>query len=854
MEKTFLSKSLETKKFFYYLSVTSIALILAILNGCSGSKPEDTALQRQKDSTSVYMLIDKAYKQYKSALSLNEKDDKKTKKAFEDALKILKDANTRLLEDSLNTSWNKDYTDLTKSIIQDYLYTQRDISDKSLVFKLAKKYDVKYEKILFRSVTTNIDTEPLPDGSDVPLIRNSAVDEYVEFFSKTDRGKNFIDKTLYRSGKYFPIMRKILRYHNTPEEMIYLSVQESGLNPTIVSRAGAVGLWQFMPSTGSAYGLYQDQYRDDRRDFEKSSDAAARHLKDLYRSFGDWYLAWAAYNAGPGRVTSAINKAGSNDFWAIRNYLPGETKNYVPSILALSFIFREPDEYGFTNVEYGKPIRFDRVDIRGELSLEKVAEFTDSDIETIRELNSELTNDVIPNYDVPYQLRIPNGTYDKFINNYKKSQEYRSNGSTDPEFAGNESSGFEREAISVTAYEVAGYDPGQPRTVGLKTNKTKLIYFYTGRENFDRLADSFYVRTTDLRMWNSIPFGAAPKANSELQIYLNDRMYKKFYNIIDETNTDTSKTEETGLNNEVNQNSDKPRTDYGKKDKSTNPPVIPPVTVNTNTEKKTDKNTDTKTNETKRSYQTYIIQEGDILGSIASSFGVTISELKEWNNLESDKIMAGQKLKIYSDKKVSNIKEKTEFHTVEEGENLSVIADMYGVSVSNLREWNDIEDDIIYTGQKIYVVKRTNSEKNTSKKLKTHTVKEGENLSIIADKYGISVADLMEWNDLSDDVITPGQVLNLSASKTTKSKTDKKESTKTYKVKKGDTLQSIADEFSISVSNLKKWNGLEDDTIYIGQELKLTQDKTTVKKTDTTDKKTEKTNTKKKKERKRKTY
>jgi membrane-bound lytic murein transglycosylase D len=419
MEKTFSALLVTRKKFFYYLTSAAIILTGFMISGCGGSGPEDPALIRARDSLTLYSQIDIAVKDYKSALEYN-KDEKfeKAKNSFEDALKALKKVNTRVLEDSSNVKWKDDYTNLAVSITQDYLYTQSNIPSGSLAFKFASKYNIKYEEVDLQ-YDTNEDLEPLPDGSDVPLVRNSTVDEYIEFFSKTDRGKNFIDKTMYRSGKYFPIMRKILRYHKTPEEMIYLSVQESGLNPTIISRAGAVGLWQFMPATGQAYGLYQDSYRDDRRDFEKSTDAAARHLKDLYRSFGDWYLAWAAYNAGPGRINSAISKSGSKDFWSIRSYLPGETKNYVPSILALSFIYRNPGDYGFKDLELAKPLAFDRVYIKGELSFEKIAEFCETDIETIRELNTELTQDVVPNYDVPYHLRIPHDSYKTFKKNYK---------------------------------------------------------------------------------------------------------------------------------------------------------------------------------------------------------------------------------------------------------------------------------------------------------------------------------------------------------------------------------------------------------------------------------------------------
>lgn len=827
MEKTF--SKLKNKKFFYYFSCAAILIASVYVSGCTGAKPEDPAIARAKDSLNIYTQIEKAFTEYKTSLDYVEKENpKKASSFFEESLNTLKGINYRTLEDSANVQWKNDYIKLATSVTQDYLYTQKDIPDNSQVFKFAKKFNVAYDKIVLSSEVEG-DVEPLPNGSDVPLVRNSTVDEYIEFFSKTDRGKNFIDKTMYRSGKYFPIMRKILKFHKAPEEMIYLSVQESGLNPTIVSKAGAVGLWQFMPATGKSYGLYQDQYRDDRRDVEKSTDAAARHLKDLYRTFGDWYLAWGAYNAGPGRINGAISKSGSKDFWTLRSYLPGETKNYVPSILALSFIYRNPADYGFKNPELGKAISFDRVNIDGELTLEKVASYSESDIETIRELNSELVTDVVPDYELPYQLRLPKGTYKTFIKNYKNSPEFKSNGSLEPEFAGNEASSYYSAEVSVVTYEVAGYSPGDPVHISSAEKKNKLTYTYRGNENLKNVADSFKVRESDIRRWNYLSWGVKPKPNQQLAVYFTDKQYNAFYGIKEEPKDDVEdvKIDDT----------ETIRNDYGKKDtevKKKEEKVTEKKEEKVKTEKK-EKKTPTE------KLQNYTVKEGDYLSVIAESYGVTTAELREWNGIEGDKILIGQKLKIYSNKKVTETKEKTTnkkatYHVVEEGDNLSDIANSYDVTVADLKDWNDLENDKIMVGQKLVVAEpKTTKEKNTkektsNKKAKTHKVKEGENLTGIADKYDVSVEDLREWNNLKKDVIVPGQELIVSKT-TTKKETTKETSKKTHKVKKGDTLASISEEYDVSIKDLKKWNDLESDgTIYIGQTLKIYDSTKTKKK------------------------
>jgi LysM repeat protein len=209
-------------------------------------------------------------------------------------------------------------------------------------------------------------------------------------------------------------------------------------------------------------------------------------------------------------------------------------------------------------------------------------------------------------------------------------------------------------------------------------------------------------------------------------------------------------------------------------------------------------------------------------------YEVGISDIKEWNDLKSDKIMAGQKLKIYSDLKVTREEEKKsssrkQTYTVKGGDNLTQISEKFGVSVADIREWNDLESDVIYEGQvlKLYSDSKKTESKNKETKAKTYIVKAGDNLTSIADKFGLSVSDLKEWNRLESDVIHEGQVLKLYSSKETKKETKKKVTSKTqyYTVKKGDTLAKIAEKYDVSISDLKKWNKLKSDEITVGQKL-----------------------------------
>ena len=792
MKKTFLkySEVNNYKRFFYYfILLITISLFSQMFYSCGGSKEEpNPEIQRAKDSVNIYKTLGKVFSEYQNGLIYNETQlDSKTKKKFETSLKTLNKIDDELLESPRNFLWKKDFVELGTSIVQDYLITQSDIQKKSLVFKFAKRLSVDFEEV---EKYTETDIEPLPQGSDLPLVKNSAVEEYITFFSETDRGRNFIDKTLYRSGKFFPLMRKILRYHGAPEELIYLSVQESGLNPTIVSRAGATGLWQFMTATGNSYDLYQDGYRDDRRDFEKSTDAAARHLKDLYKSFDDWYLAFAAYNAGPGRVLSAIRKSGSNDYWEIRNYLPGETKNYVPSILALSFIFRNPEEYNFTNIEYADPIAYDRVDIKGVLSFEKIAEFAETDIETIRELNPELMSDEIPTYDVAYRLRIPHGTFNTFAKNYKNDSEFEKNGMQTPMFAGDEL--YDSKEVTGVMYKVYGYDPDDLQYIGSSSGKKKVIHTFKKGELLNTVALSYSVRPTEIRIWNKIPYGTYPKENQELEIYISEEKYKMLYGLGDEESSENSddltsneETESTSQDDEIKE--EKTVTENPNQVEEENSEINDSEEYVNEEPDYTEVKEETSSKKTNANKQTYIVKEGDYLSKIAIGFGVTVDNIKNWNGFKNDIIYVNQKLTVYSNKtytgSTQNTTKKKTVHKVSEGEHLTMIAEKYGVKVSNLKKWNNLEGDVIYIGQTLAVSgpKNTNNKKTTTNKKTTYKVQEGNTLSSIASKYGVTVNQLKKWNNLNSDVIYVGQNLKIYSDGKTSVKNNKTTKTKTKK-------------------------------------------------------------------------
>jgi len=241
------------------------------------------------------------------------------------------------------------------------------------------------------------------------VVDNPRVRQFVRQYSATN--KDYFQTLLARSGKYMPIIAKVLSDEGLPEELAYLALLESEFLVNTTSQSGAVGLWQFVPSTARQYGLRIDDWIDERRDPVKSTKAAAAYLKDLHRYYGRWYLVTAAYNAGPAIIDKALQTSRAADFWGIKEkaQLRQETRNFVPKFVAIALIATNPKKYGFNDLRYEEPLEFDEVEAEGLLKLDAAAEMAEADLTAMKELNPALLRNVTPPGARGYRLRVPAG-------------------------------------------------------------------------------------------------------------------------------------------------------------------------------------------------------------------------------------------------------------------------------------------------------------------------------------------------------------------------------------------------------------------------------------------------------------
>lgn len=243
-------------------------------------------------------------------------------------------------------------------------------------------------------------------GNEMEFELNDKIFAFIQYF--TVRNRDYTKMVLARKDLFFPLFDTSLQKHQMPLEIKYLAIIESGLDPQIKSHVGAMGLWQFMPATGRMYGMEVNSDVDDRMDPELSSDAAAKYLKSLYRMFGDWEVALAAYNCGPGNVRKAIRKSGGKStFWEIYNFLPKETRSYIPQFQAMLYILNHLEEHNFHPEEPTYPIAYENIRFNRAMSLEKLAELTDICLSDLEKLNPSIKNRTVPESNRSMAIKIP---------------------------------------------------------------------------------------------------------------------------------------------------------------------------------------------------------------------------------------------------------------------------------------------------------------------------------------------------------------------------------------------------------------------------------------------------------------
>lgn len=634
------------------------------------------------------------------------------------------------------------FTSLYRSIAQEYesYYGVRDS------VTLARGSIFSYRDTLFASLDRLED--PLLEDVMIPSVPSMTTTVPMDVNHLVEQSISYLvedpDKHLYnwmsRASTYFPMIERVLREEGVPNELKYLAMIESGLNPQAQSWASAVGMWQFMRGTARLYDLRINHWVDERRDPEASTRAAARHLKDLYQRFEDWHLAIAAYNCGQGRVSRALrivrSRTGIEDptFWDTWEYLPRETRNYVPMYIAAALVVSNQEEFDLREVEAGPDYEYDRVPIKGMIDLETIASLAGADESTIRALNPELRRGTTPPADGHYQIRIPLGTYSEFAEGYanlpddvkRTVQRYRvKSGDTLGEIAA-------QFGVSIGALRRANGIRGHIIRVGQELMVP--VPSYEDDTDSEQIAEAE-------------PVSVRYETNEIQPIRL--------------ASASTGRTGGSGTATATSIEELSSRRDGSEEDEVDEAPAEAEADATTAAETENpDREASTESSQPDRI--TYEVRPGDTIIEIADRHDVWVRDLRDWNNLNGHVIRVGQELTIYTSAEAAE-RARTELsgepvtYEVRPGDTISEIAVRYGVGTSDIRRWNRISGSRIRAGQELTIY---SDDENAG--TQTYQVRYGDSLSVIANRHGITVRQLKQWNDLSGNTIRPGQELQVS--------------------------------------------------------------------------------------------
>lgn len=485
-------------------------------------------------------------------------------------------------------------------------------------------------------------TEDLPEAItyDFPIVINKQVEAYLNIFQ--NRQKKAFRRWLERSAKYLPMIHKELREAGLPEDLAYLAMIESGFNQRAYSRSRAVGLWQFMKGTGKDYNLRIDRYVDERRHALKSTKAAVAFLSDLYAKFGDWHLAVAAYNAGGGKIGRGLKRYKTDNFWnlAQKRYLKLETKRYVPKLIAAIIIAKDPEKYGFSQINFEDPIQYETLRVGSGLSLDAVALICDSSGKTIKKLNQELKTGKTPLNKRYYDVQIPVGRSDIAAANLPRLNSVVSTGyKTHIIRKGDTLSTIcRRYNINKTTllkinnlrtstlvagkhlripYSHTRYRLLAQGSTGAKASDDLILHTIQNGETISKIADIYNVPADLIVTWNGLKSIHKIRAGQQLALYI-EGAGRDTVAVAPQRQTAPAPTVETA--------NDSSLIVFSKQKKW--------ATATTAVSRK------------EKVVSWYMVRRGDSLWTIARRFNLSTKQLKSWNKLTSNRIHPGIKLKI----------------------------------------------------------------------------------------------------------------------------------------------------------------------------------------------------------------
>ncbi|QDE92287.1 lytic transglycosylase [Myxococcus xanthus] len=505
------------------------------------------------------------------------------------------------------------------------------------------------------------DVGQIQDRYDIPVEMQPLVAQYVQFFQGP--GRRWFRKWMSRAARYVPVMHPILEQYGLPKDTVYLAMIESGFSAHAYSWAHAAGPWQFISSTGKQYGLKQDFWVDERRDPIKATHAAASYLKDLKRELGHWYLAWAGYNTGSGRVRRMVERHGTTNFWLLSEErgLAKETKHYVPKLIAAALVAKHPAAFGFNENEFDpEPVLdFDEVQLTDAADLDVVARAAGVPVKVVQDLNPELKRWCTPPATAkkPYTLRLPKGAGTQFADNYKR------------------------------------ISPAERLT--FRIHKVKR------GDTLSQIAETYGTASEAILQMNQLKSARTLRVGGELVIPI-----------------PAGKSSGGALATKVAQAR---RSGVVVRPEDEVPAGTPKGPVAAGPVKKETINGRTRV--------TYGVMSGDSLWVIANKFNVSVDSLKQWNNLKrrNPTLQVGSTLFVWPDGNTA---------TASVQERGGTVLAKHSVSVA----------------------------KPAGKAGKVHALAEGETLWSVAQRYGVSVDDIMRWNKIKDHRTLPtGKVLLLSA-------------------------------------------------------------------------------------------